>query len=205
MPISRERFTEGLTADEFAAQMTRNQERFEANLAAMDELITDDDRAYFRDHPVAVAAIAEDWCTDVIQFLPPVIALTREVPEVTLRVFLRDQNHDLIDQYLKQGKFRSIPVLVVHDREWHELGHFIERPAEVTQEMAEETRRFAAAHPEIEGVTRAYENMPEETRKAVSQNSSHYRWDNMLRWDRIFLDELRGIAARGEEQRAVAD
>ncbi|HET9016663.1 MAG TPA: thioredoxin family protein [Thermomicrobiaceae bacterium] len=205
MPISRERFAAGLTAEEFAAQMTRNQERFEANLAAMDELITDDDRAYFRDHPVAIAAIAEDWCTDVIQFLPPVIALAREVPEVELRVFLRDQNHDLIDQYLKQGKFRSIPVFVVHDRAWHELGHFIERPAEVTREMAEETRRFASAHPEIEGVTRAYENMPEETRKAVSQNSSRYRWDNMLRWDRIFLDELRDIAAQGEEQRAVAD
>ncbi|HUZ00587.1 MAG TPA: thioredoxin family protein [Thermomicrobiaceae bacterium] len=205
MPISRERFAQGLTADEFIAEMTRNQERFEDNLAAMNDFITDEDRAFFGGRRLAIAAIAEDWCTDVIQFLAPVIALARQVPDLELRVFLRDQNHDLIDQYLKQGKFRSIPVFVLYDERWNELGYFIERPEQVTREMAEETRRFAAAHPEIEGITRAYENMPEETRKAVSQNSSRYRWDNMLRWDRICLDELRGMVVRGAEQRAVAD
>lgn len=205
MPISRERFAQGLTADEFIAEMTRNQERFEDNLAAMNDFITDEDRAFFGGRRLSIAAIAEDWCTDVIQFLAPVIALARQVPDLELRVFLRDQNHDLIDQYLKQGKFRSIPVFVLYDERWNELGYFIERPEQVTREMAEETRRFAAAHPEIEGITRAYENMPEETRKAVSQNSSRYRWDNMLRWDRICLDELRGMVVRGAEQRAVAD
>ena len=205
MPISRERFAQGLTADEFIAEMTRNQERFEDNLAAMNDFITDEDRAFFGGRRLSIAAIAEDWCTDVIQFLAPVIALARQVPDLELRVFLRDQNHDLIDQYLKQGKFRSVPVFVLYDERWNELGYFIERPEQVTREMAEETRRFAAAHPEIEGITRAYENMPEETRKAVSQNSSRYRWDNMLRWDRICLDELRGMVVRGAEQRAVAD
>jgi len=205
VPISRERFAQGLTADEFIAEMTRNQERFEDNLAAMNDFITDEDRAFFGGRRLSIAAIAEDWCTDVIQFLAPVIALARQVPDLELRVFLRDQNHDLIDQYLKQGKFRSVPVFVLYDERWNELGYFIERPEQVTREMAEETRRFAAAHPEIEGITRAYENMPEETRKAVSQNSSRYRWDNMLRWDRICLDELRGMVVRGAEQRAVAD
>ena len=114
--------------------------------------------------------------------------------------------HDLIDQYLKQGKFRSIPVFVLYDDRWNELGYFIERPEQVTREMAEETRRFAAAHPEIEGITRAYENMPDETRQVVYQHSASYRWDNMLRWNRVFLDEVRDMVARGAEQnRAAAD
>jgi hypothetical protein len=193
MPISRERFAQGLTADAFIAQMTRNREQFETNIEAAAALINDDDRAVFQARPVSIAAIAEDWCTDVIQFLPPIIALARQIPDLHLRIFLRDQNLDIMDQYLNQGEYRSIPTFVFYDAQWKELGHYIERPAQVTQEMAQETRRFAAEHPELEGATRSYQNMPDETRKLVSQNSARYRWAHMLEWDRIFLDEVRAL------------
>ncbi len=194
MPISQERFAEGLTAQQFIDQMTRNQERFSQNLDETTSIFTDEDRAFFAENPVSIAAIAEDWCTDVIQFLPPVIKLAEQA-NVDLRVFLRDQNHDLIDQYLKQGQFRSIPVFVLYDRDWNELGHFCERPDAVTQEMAKESRRFALENSELEGVNRTYENMPDETRVLIRENSSRFRWDNMLRWNRIFLDEIKEITA----------
>lgn len=194
MPVSRERFAQGLTADQFFEQMTRNQERFQSSLDGTASIITDEDRAFYREHPISIAAIGEDWCTDVVQFLPAVIALAEACPQISLRIFLRDQNEDLIDQYLKQGKFRSIPVFVVYDQDWNELGHFIERPESVTREMATETRRFAAENTQLEGINRSYENMPDETRQAVRDNSSRFRWDNMLRWNRIALDELRAIA-----------
>ncbi len=193
MPISREHFEQGLTADAFIEQMTQNRERFEANIEAANDLISDDDRAAFMGKSISIAAIAEDWCPDVIQFLPPIVALARQVPDLRLRVFLRDQNLDIMDQYLKEGKYRSIPVFVFYDEQWNELGHYIERPEPVTQEMARETRRFAGEHPELEGATRSYQNMPEETRKHVYQNSARYRWEHMLEWDRIFLDEVRAI------------
>lgn len=194
MPISQDRFAEGLTAQQFIDQMTKNRERFEQNLMETTAIITEDDRAFFAEHPVSIAAIAEDWCTDVIQFLPPVIKLA-EACDLTLRVFLRDQNHDLIDQYLKQGEFRSIPVFVLYDADWNELGHFIERPASVTQEMAKESRRFALDNGHLEGVNRSYENMPDETRTLVRENSARFRWDNMLAWNRTFIDEIKSIAA----------
>lgn len=193
MPISREHFEQGLTADAFIEQMTQNRERFEANIEAANDLISDDDRAAFMGKSISIAAIAEDWCPDVIQFLPPIVALARQVPDLRLRVFLRDQNLDIMDQYLKEGKYRSIPVFVFYDEQWNELGHYIERPEPVTQEMARETRRFAGEHPELEGATRSYQNMPEETRKYIFQNSARYRWEHMLEWDRIFLDEVRAI------------
>lgn len=193
MPITRERFEQGLTADSFVESMTLNREQFEANIEAASGLISDEDRAVFQRQPISIAAIAEDWCPDVIQFLPPVIALARQVPDVSLRVFLRDQNLDIMDQYLKDGVFRSIPVFVFYDDQWNELGHYIERPEQVTQEMARETRRFAGEHPELEGATRSYQNMPEETRKHVLQNSNRYRWEHMLEWDRVFLNEVRAV------------
>ena len=195
MPISRERFNEGLSVDQFVDEMEVNKEKYLENVEA--NTFTDEDKEFFRNHPVSVAAIGEDWCTDVIQFLPVLHKLSQEVPEVTLKVFKRDDNHDLIDQYLKEGKYRSIPVFVFYDKDWNELGHFIERPAEVTKRMGEETRRFAQENAHLEGINRSYENMPDETRTAVRANSSRFRWSNMAEWNRIFLDEVKDLVAGG--------
>ena len=195
MPVSQERFRQGITPEEFAAQMTRNQERYQQNVEEVKSLVTQEDRDFFAAHPVSIVAIGEDWCTDVIQFFPPAFELARQVPEVDVRVFPRDQNLDLIDQYLNQGKFRSIPVFVLYDPQWRELGCFIERPAQVTQEMAKETLRFAQENSQLEGVNRTYDNMPDETRNAVRENNTRFRWGNMMRWDRMFLDELKAIVA----------
>jgi hypothetical protein len=194
MPISKERFAQGITSQQFIDQIEKNSERFEQNFAETPQIFTDEDRAFFKQHPVSIAAIAEDWCTDVVQFLPPIIKLAEEVPSITLRIFLRDQNLDLMDQYLKDGEFRSIPAFIIYDADWNELGHFNERPAEVTQEMAKETRRFALDNSDLEGINRTVDNMPPETYAAVRANSAKFRWDNMLRWNRIFLDEIKSIA-----------
>ena len=193
MPISKERFDAGLSVEQFTDEMEVNKEKFVENIAA--NTFSAEDLEFFKKNPVSIAAIGEDWCTDVIQFLPVVAKLAEEVPGVTLKVFKRDDNHDLIDQYLKDGEFRSIPVFVLYDQDWNELGHFIERPAEVTKRMGEETRRFAQANPQLEGANRSYENMPDETRTAVRANSSRFRWDNMADWNKLFVDELKSMIA----------
>jgi len=194
MPITKERFAQGLTGQQFIEVIDKNRERFEQNFKETTAIFTDDDRAFFAEHPVSIAAIGEDWCTDVVQFLPPIIKLAEEVPSITLRIFLRDQNLDLMDQYLKEGKYRSIPTFVVYDADWNELGYFNERPAAVTQEMAKETRRFALENSDLEGINRTVENMPEETQLKIRANSARFRWDSMLAWNRIFLDEIKSIA-----------
>ena len=196
MPISREQFEQGMTAEAWLREkVDANREKFLDNIKA--NTFSFDDRQFFNNHPVSIAAFGEDWCTDVVQFLPVVIKLAEEVPSVKLRIFERDDNLDLMEPYFKEGKYQSIPVFVVYDEDWNELGHFIERPEEVTRAMAEETRRFQQANPDLEGATRSYDNMPDETRQKVRANSSRFRWENMEAWNRIFLDELKAIVAGG--------
>jgi hypothetical protein len=71
-------------------------------------------------------------------------------PDVEMRVFLRDKNPDLMDQYLNKGIYRSIPIFVFLDDEMRELGRLIERPAKVTefieQKMSETRRALRAQH-----------------------------------------------------------
>lgn len=196
MPISKERFEQGLTAQEYLDTVEANRERFLANLEAASEVFTDEDRAFFEQHPISVAALGEDWCTDVVQFFPLIIKLAEENPSITLRIFPRDQNLDIMDQYLNQGEFRSIPTFVIYDPDWNELGHIIERTSRQTNEMAQETRRFAQENAHLEGINRAYNNMPDETRNTVRENNARYRWERMLEWNRWFLDEFKDIAAR---------
>lgn len=202
MTISKEQFASGITVDEFVERMEVNKEKFLENIEAF--TLTDEDREFFDANPVSIAAFGEDWCTDVIQFLPVVARIAREVPSVRLSVFERDDNLELMEPYYKEGKYHSIPVFVVYDAGWNELGHFIERPASVTAEMATETRRFAQENAHLEGINRSYENMPDETRQAVRANSSSFRWGNMDTWNRTFVDELKAIVASGARTGATA-
>ena len=192
MAISRETFDSGLTAEEFLDIVEANKEKFLENVE--NTTISEDVKRFFSDHPVSIAAIGEDWCTDVVHFIPVVIKLEQEVPGVSLKVFQRDET-DLIDSYLNQGKYKSIPVFVFLDENWNELGHFIERPAKATEDMSAESTRFQRENSDLEGVTRSYDNMPDETRQKVRANAARFRWDNFDTWNGYFFDEVRQLVA----------
>jgi len=121
--ISPEQFTQGLTYDAYKAQMTRNQERFAANeqQVVLDPAAVAAARGLRQ--PLNVLVLAEDWCGDVIDNLPILGSLAAAAGgKLDVRVFLRDQRLDLMDQYLKGGEFRSIPVFVFFDQGFNELG-----------------------------------------------------------------------------------
>jgi len=114
--------------------------------------------------PLNVLVLAEDWCGDVIDNLPILGRLARDSGKLNPRVFLRDQNPDLMDQYLNQGQFRSIPVFAFFDPDFRELGHFIERPSSVTERRAQLRAAIHARHPELGSPETPIAQLPEEAR-----------------------------------------
>lgn len=80
--------------------------------------------------PRRLLAISEDWCGDAVNTLPVVARLAEETPEWELRVVDRDANPELMDRYLTDGS-RSIPVVVVLDRDFQEVGWWGPRPEEL--------------------------------------------------------------------------
>jgi hypothetical protein len=74
--------------------------------------------------------IAEGWCGDASNTVPIVAKLADSVPGLELRVILRDQNPEVMNQYLTNGS-RSIPIVIVLDEEFQELGHWGPRPSEL--------------------------------------------------------------------------
>jgi hypothetical protein len=71
--------------------------------------------------------IAEDWCGDASNTVPILAKLVDAVPELELRIILRDQNSAVMDRYLTNGS-RSIPIVIALDQEFREVGHWGPRP-----------------------------------------------------------------------------
>lgn len=74
--------------------------------------------------------IAEDWCGDASNTTPVLAKWAAQVPGVALRLIRRDEHLDVMDRYRTNGA-RSIPIVVVLDGAFRELGHWGPRPAEL--------------------------------------------------------------------------
>jgi hypothetical protein len=86
--------------------------------------------------------ITEAWCGDAAQNLPILNKMAEASPKINLRLLLRDDNLEIMDQYLTNGG-RSIPKLIMLDGEMNEIANWGPRPA-VVQEMVMENKRTGA-------------------------------------------------------------
>lgn len=92
-----------------------------------DDLIA---RAVLMGGPWHLLVLSEDWCGDAVNTLPVIQRLVERAPGLELRVLGRDANLDVMDAHLT-GKSRSVPVVMLFDAEFHELGWWGPRPTEL--------------------------------------------------------------------------
>jgi thioredoxin family protein len=125
--VTADRFAQGMTFPKYLDQMRTNKERFVRFMR--EATISDEDRLALRrlGRGLRVLVITEDWCGDALYSFPALARLVEGEPDVEMRVFLRDKNPDVMDQYLKRGTFRTIPVFVFFDERMNELARFMER------------------------------------------------------------------------------
>lgn len=146
MPISdwvvtAERWEKGLSYEDYFAQIQNatNKERFQRVYEEFQ--VKPEDAQFFADYvqkrgPIRVLALGEDWCPDVVRGFP-VMARLAEASGIELRIFPRDVNLDIMNEYLFKRRHQSIPAFVFLNKEFQELGHWIERPALAYKEQAE--------------------------------------------------------------------
>jgi hypothetical protein len=152
MTVTRERFEQGLTYAAYKDQMTRNRERIEENERTVQ--LDVDDRAFFQGlpQPLDVLVLTEDWCGDAIANLPVLARLAEASGKLNLRIFLRDQNLDLMDQFLKDGLHRSIPVFVFFGDDFRERARWIERPDTISAQQGAAMAELFARAPELQRI-----------------------------------------------------
>lgn len=129
--VDLERYNSGLTYEDYILQIKVNKDRFETYYESA--LLTKEDQDFFANAASMpngikkLMIIGEDWCPDVFRGMP-VFARIAEAAGIETRIFPRDDNLDMIDEFLKDGEFRSIPVAVFYDDKLNEITRWIERP-----------------------------------------------------------------------------
>jgi hypothetical protein len=133
--VTRERFEQGMTFQQYLDQMGTNKETF-AKLLAEIKIRPEDKEALAKlGKKLKLMVITEDWCGDALYNVPVLAKLVEGNPNIETRVFLRDKNVDLMDQYLNQGMFRSIPVFAFFDENMNEVARLLERPSKITDQL----------------------------------------------------------------------
>lgn len=78
--------------------------------------------------------LTELWCGDAAANLPLISKLSDLNNRIRLCILLRDDNLEIMDRYLTNGG-RSIPILVILDKDLNELGVWGPRPKEAQEIM----------------------------------------------------------------------
>lgn len=131
--VTPARFEQGLTYLDFLSKATLNLDKFEQHY--QNSVLTAEDVVFFRragqlhNGPRKVLAIGEAWCGDVYRELPTAVRIA-ETAGMDLRIFLRDENPDIMDEFVSNnGKSRAIPVFVFYTADTRYITHFTERSA----------------------------------------------------------------------------
>jgi thiol-disulfide isomerase/thioredoxin len=193
-----------MTVDGFVREMTKNRDIFDENYATF--RLDDAEKAALRDLDMSlnVVVLAEDWCGDVLRYLPAFARMAEAAGNWNVRIFYRDENLDLIDRCLKEGKHRAIPVFLFYDRAMNELACLTEKPAGVYGEEAAARKRFADEHPDWPDASFYVDDMSEDTREAYITFIRAFRADNRLRWQRLFVQEILDKLKRARPHNALA-
>jgi thiol-disulfide isomerase/thioredoxin len=184
--VTPQRFDQGVSYETYMGQIKVNKARFEdfynnfsvtaEDTAALKELVGK------ANGPAKMLVLGEDWCGDVIRGLP-VLARIAEASGMQMTVFPRDENHDIMNEFLKNGQWMSIPVAVFYTKDHEYITHWIERPEIAEQEMEQIEKDIRAENPDI--------NDQDFGRERRARTASRARY-----WQDMTVTEIRDLLTR---------
>ena len=181
--VTLERFGQGMTYDEYMETVKVNKARIEeyyTNVSVdSDQTEALRELAGSEGGPSKMMVIGEDWCGDVVRELP-VLARVAEAAGIELRIFPRDENHDIMNEFLKEGLYMSIPVAVFYDEGHEYICHWIERSEAANREQGEIESAIRAEDPEISDQDFGRQRRTRTAAKAAD-------------WQKATVDELVGM------------
>ena len=193
--VTPARFQQGLTFADFLAQAAVNVDKFERNYKSVP--LNAEDLEFFKkaaaqpNGPAKILAIAEAWCGDVYRELPTVARIAEETG-MSLRVFLRDENPDIMDEFLSnEGKSRAIPVFAFYTSDMQYIAHFTERSANAHRELAEIMDQVKAKLGLPKDTT--FSNAPEDRKQELLREVIAKLQPRSEDWRRETIKELRQL------------
>lgn len=135
----RQWFEKGMNAYEYIHSMEKHKENL---LYVYNQTkLTEEEQKFLQGlqtKQLKAIILTADWCGDAMVNVPIFLRLAQEAMLET-RYLIRDENLELMDQYLTNGKSRSIPIFIFLDKDHNEIGKWGPRAPEV-QKLVDELR-----------------------------------------------------------------
>ena len=130
--IAKDRYERATTYDEYVERMQVNQQQM---TEFTDEIeIPADDVEWWKQQPnLNVLVLTYDGCGDALYNIPVMAKIAQHCPNIDLRVVQRDDNLDIMEHYLNQGMYQSVPTFIFMDENLMEIGNLKERPSAMTE------------------------------------------------------------------------
>lgn len=131
-------FEKAMSADDYIESMKQNKEGL---LHIYDNFHIPKDDTFFEkiaNKKLRVIVLTEDWCGDAMLNVPILLRIS-EKTNMEVRMLLRDDNLELMDQYLTNGTARSIPIFIFINEAGEEVAKWGPRAAKI-QTFIDESR-----------------------------------------------------------------
>lgn len=131
-------FEKGMTPKEYIDYMQINKEGL---LHIYEQFQLPDDEEFFADlkeKNLRAIVLTEDWCGDAMLNVPILFRIA-EKANIDVRLLLRDENLELMDQYLTNGTARAIPIFIFINQDGEEVAKWGPRAPEL-QAFVDESR-----------------------------------------------------------------
>lgn len=131
-------FEKAISPDVYIEGMETNKDGL---LSIYDNFELPEDKAFIehlQNQNLRAIVLTEDWCGDAMLNVPILLRIAKEA-NMDVRMLLRDENLELMDQYLTNGKARSIPIFIFIDEDGREVGKWGPR-AQVIQDFVDDSR-----------------------------------------------------------------
>lgn len=127
-------FNKGMSVDEYIESMAVHKE----SLLHIYDNFQLPEKLSLVNQSLRVIVLTEDWCGDAMLNIPVLLRMA-EQSDIPVRILSRDDNLELMDQYLTNGKSRSIPIFIFIDEDGKEVAKWGPR-AEKIQEFVDNAR-----------------------------------------------------------------
>lgn len=136
--ITKARYCEGETFDEFMARPIKNHDLWVGITHHVVIPIELSARVEALGGHWHLLVLSEDWCGDSVNIVPILAKLTQSVTNMDMRILSRDENLDIMDAHLTGGKSRSIPIVILLNDKYHECGWWGPRPSPLQKWVVEQ-------------------------------------------------------------------
>lgn len=170
-------FNNSQPLDEYIDSMTVNKDNVLTIYNAFTLPSSDDRINQLKDSSYSkVLVISEDWCGDAMMNLP-ILKRISESLQLEVRVFHRDEDTNLIDQYLTNGTARSIPIFIFMNDQFEQVSVWGPRAREA-QEFVTQLRAEKLSPKDAHN----YEDKEKEVHHEIT---SKYKSDTDL-WNQVY-------------------